>query len=49
MGEKMRKPKKCKKCGIEMYQDDHGEWFCPNCSKRSTLTFWMKNKSVGEN
>jgi len=27
----MRKPKKCKKCGIEMYRDDHGEWFCPDC------------------
>jgi hypothetical protein len=29
--EKMRKTKKCKKCGIEMYQDDRGEWFCPDC------------------
>jgi len=27
----MRKIKKCKKCGIEMYQDDRGEWFCPDC------------------
>ena len=27
----MRKEKKCKKCGTEMYQDDQGEWFCPDC------------------
>lgn len=27
----MKKPKKCKKCGIEMYQDDRGKWFCPDC------------------
>src|SRR5262245_13541848 len=20
-----------KKCGINMYQDDRGEWFCPDC------------------
>jgi predicted DNA binding CopG/RHH family protein len=31
VGEKMSKVKKCKKCGIEMYQDDRGEWFCPDC------------------
>ncbi|MDA2939286.1 hypothetical protein MYX75_13625 [Acidobacteria bacterium AH-259-A15] len=23
--------KKCKKCGQEMYQDDQGQWFCPDC------------------
>jgi uncharacterized Zn finger protein (UPF0148 family) len=23
--------KKCKKCGKEMYQDDQGQWFCPDC------------------
>lgn len=22
---------RCKKCGEEMYQDDHGQWFCANC------------------
>lgn len=29
--ETMRKAKKCKKCCVEMYQDDQGEWFCPDC------------------
>lgn len=23
--------KKCKKCREEMYQDDQGTWFCPDC------------------
>lgn len=23
--------KKCKKCGETMYQDDQGQWFCPDC------------------
>ncbi|HZX13618.1 MAG TPA: hypothetical protein VFF49_04385 [Thermodesulfobacteriota bacterium] len=23
--------KKCKKCGCEMYQDEQGQWFCPDC------------------
>jgi len=23
--------KKCKKCGEAMYQDDQGQWFCPDC------------------
>ncbi|MBI5379158.1 MAG: hypothetical protein HZA23_03270 [Nitrospirae bacterium] len=23
--------KTCKKCGQEMYQDDQGQWFCPDC------------------
>ena len=27
----MKKTKKCKKCGIEMYQDNQGKWFCPDC------------------
>ena len=27
----MRKAKKCRKCGVEMYPDDQGKWFCPNC------------------
>lgn len=27
----MKKAKKCRKCNIEMYQDDRGVWFCPDC------------------
>lgn len=27
----MRRAKKCKKCGVEVYQDGRGEWFCPDC------------------
>ena len=27
----MSKLKKCKKCGIEMYPDNQGKWFCPDC------------------
>jgi uncharacterized Zn finger protein (UPF0148 family) len=27
----MKKEKSCKKCGTEMYQDDQGIWFCPDC------------------
>ncbi len=27
----MRKPKKCRSCGIRMYQDDQDKWFCPDC------------------
>jgi uncharacterized Zn finger protein (UPF0148 family) len=23
--------KKCKQCGEAMYQDDQGQWFCPDC------------------
>lgn len=23
--------KKCRKCAEEMYQDDQGKWFCPDC------------------
>ncbi len=23
--------KKCKKCREEMYRDDEGQWFCPDC------------------
>lgn len=23
--------KKCRKCRGEMYQDDQGKWFCPDC------------------
>ena len=27
----MRKSKKCRTCKAEMYQDDAGKWFCPDC------------------
>lgn len=23
--------KQCRKCGEEKYQDDQGQWFCPDC------------------
>ncbi len=23
--------KRCRKCGEEMYRDDQGKWFCPDC------------------
>lgn len=26
-----KKERICKKCGAEMYQDDQGLWFCPDC------------------
>ena len=27
----MKKAKTCQSCGAEMYQDDQGLWFCPDC------------------
>jgi len=27
----MKKERSCKKCKTEMYQDDQGKWFCPDC------------------
>lgn len=27
----MKKAKKCKDCKIELYRDDQGKWFCPDC------------------
>ncbi|MEE8114018.1 MAG: hypothetical protein V3U06_11180 [Candidatus Binatia bacterium] len=27
----MKKLKKCRNCGSEMYRDDQEKWFCPNC------------------
>ena len=27
----MNPVKKCRKCRTEMYQDEQGEWFCPDC------------------
>ena len=36
----MRKVKKCRKCGVEMYRDDQGKWFCPDCAlEKITLEF----------
>ena len=23
--------KRCRRCGAEKYQDDQGQWFCPDC------------------
>jgi hypothetical protein len=43
----MRKPKKCKKCGIEMYQNDHGEWFCPNCVLEEIEPDFLDEKQIG--
>jgi len=30
----MKKERSCKKCKTEMYQDDQGKWFCPDCILR---------------
>jgi hypothetical protein len=30
----MKKAKKCRKCKTEMYHDDQGKWFCPDCILR---------------
>jgi hypothetical protein len=27
----VKKLKKCRKCGREMYRDDCNKWFCPDC------------------
>ncbi len=27
----MKRLKKCRKCGSEMYRDDQEKWFCPDC------------------
>jgi uncharacterized Zn finger protein (UPF0148 family) len=47
VGEKMRKPKKCKKCGIEMYQDDHGDWFCPDCVLEEIEPDFLDETQIG--
>jgi hypothetical protein len=43
----MRKPKNCKKCRIEMYQDDHGDWFCPNCVLDEIDPGFLDEKEIG--
>jgi uncharacterized Zn finger protein (UPF0148 family) len=43
----MRKVKKCKKCGIEMYQDDRGEWFCPDCVIEEIEPDFLDEKQIG--
>lgn len=43
--------KKCEICKNEMFEDEKGEFFCPNCEAEEFLTSfdenddsWMKNK-----
>ncbi len=42
--------KKCEICDTEMFQDEHNEWFCPNCEAEDFMTSfednddWMKTK-----
>ena len=43
----MRKTKKCKKCGTEMYMDDRGEWFCPDCVVEEIDPDFLDEKKVG--
>ena len=43
----MRRPKKCKKCGIEMYKDDHEEWFCPDCVFDEIDPDFLDEKQIG--
>jgi hypothetical protein len=45
--EKMRKQKRCKKCGIEMYKDDHVEWFCPDCVVDEIEPDFLDEKQIG--
>jgi uncharacterized Zn finger protein (UPF0148 family) len=44
----MTKPKKCKKCGIEIYQDDRGEWFCPDCVIEEIGADFLDEKQIGQ-
>lgn len=43
----MRKTKKCKKCGTEMYMDDQGKWFCPDCVIEEIQPDFLDEKKVG--
>ena len=43
----MRKTKKCKKCGTEMYMDNQGEWFCPDCVIEEIQPDFLDEKIVG--
>jgi hypothetical protein len=33
--------------GIEMYQDDHGEWFCPDCVLEEIEPDFLDEKQIG--
>jgi hypothetical protein len=44
----MRKQKKFKKCGIEMYQDDRGEWFCPDCVVDTIELEFLDEEQIGQ-
>jgi predicted DNA binding CopG/RHH family protein len=42
--------KKCEKCKTELFQDDKGEWFCPDCVGNEFLkTFNPEDDSDIEN
>lgn len=43
----MRKTKKCKKCGTEMYMDDRGELFCPDCVIEEIEPDFLDERKVG--
>ena len=43
----MRRTKKCKKCGTEMYMDDQREWFCPDCVIEKIQPDFLDEKKVG--
>ena len=44
----MKKPKKCKKCGVEMYRDNQGEWFCPDCIVDEIEPDFLDEKQVSQ-
>jgi predicted DNA binding CopG/RHH family protein len=43
----MKKTKKCKKCGVEMYRDDRDNWFCPDCIVEDIEADFLDEKQVG--
>ena len=40
----MRRAKKCRKCGVEMYRDDQGKWFCPDCVLEEIASDFLDEK-----
>jgi predicted DNA binding CopG/RHH family protein len=42
----MKKAKKCRKCGTEMYMDDQREWFCPDCVVEEIQPDFLDEKKV---
>ena len=40
----MKNVKKCKKCKIEMYQDNQRKWFCPDCILRAIAPDFLDEK-----